>query len=99
MATAATASGDAATDQDLSVLGLSTKSGGQVAYRADRGVARAFGKAYLTEGRVTLRDPGTKTKVAAVAAPSGNQLTCRLAHRHRHVDRALGGVRDMARDR
>jgi hypothetical protein len=35
---------DAAADQDLSVLGLSAKPGGEVAYRDDRDVAGAFGK-------------------------------------------------------
>ena len=39
-------SSDAAADQDLLVLGLGTKPGGEVAYRADR-EARPFGKADL----------------------------------------------------
>src|SRR6516162_6192976 len=38
---------DAAADQDLPVLGLSSKSGGKIAHRADRGVAGAFGEADL----------------------------------------------------
>src|SRR6516162_5293265 len=61
---------DAAADQDLPVLRLSTQPGGEVAHRADRGVAGAFGKADLTQGGVTLCDAGTKTKFAAIAAPS-----------------------------
>ena len=38
---------DAAADQDLPVLGLSTKPGGEVAYRTNRSVAGAIGKADL----------------------------------------------------
>ena len=34
--------GDAAADQDLAILGLGTEPGGEVAHRADRGVAGAF---------------------------------------------------------
>ena len=59
-------SSDAAADQDLAILGLGTKPRGEIAYRTDRGVARAFGKADLAEGRVALRDTRTKTKLAAV---------------------------------
>src|SRR5262249_54169663 len=65
---------DAAADQDLPVLRLSTQPCGEVAYRADRGVAGAFGKADLAQGGVTLCDAGTETKFAAVAAPSHDQL-------------------------
>jgi len=38
---------DAAADQDLPVLGLSTKPGGEVAYRTNCSVAGAIGKADL----------------------------------------------------
>src|SRR6516225_7917371 len=41
---------DAAADQDLPVLRLGTKSGGEVAHRADRGVAGAIGKADVAQG-------------------------------------------------
>ena len=67
--------GDAAADQDLTILGLGTEPGGEIAHRADRGVTGAFGKAYLAQGRVALRDTRAKTKFAAVATPSSNQLT------------------------
>jgi hypothetical protein len=33
-------------------------------------------------GRVTLRDAGAETKIAAVPAPSSNQLSRRLPHRY-----------------
>jgi hypothetical protein len=59
---------------------ISRARGGEVAYCADRGVAGAFGKADLAQGRVALRDAGAETKVAAVAAPSGNQLARPFAH-------------------
>jgi len=36
-----------AADQDLAVLGLSTKPGGEIAHRTDRGVAGAVGKTDL----------------------------------------------------
>ena len=68
---------DAAADQDLPILGLSTKPGGEVAYRADRGVVGAFGKADLTQGRIALRDASSETKFAAIATPSRNQCARR----------------------
>src|SRR5215472_12961185 len=80
-------------NQDLPVLRFSTKPGGEVAYCADRGVAGAFGKADLAQGRVALCDAGAETKFAAVATPSSNQLARRLAHRDRHLDGALRRVR------
>src|SRR6516225_3454039 len=81
-----------AADQDLAILGLGTEPGGEIAYGADRGIARAVGKADLAQCRVTLRDAGTKTKFTAVQAPSRNQCARLFAHRHRHVDRALRRV-------
>ena len=57
---------DATADQDLPILGLSTKPGGEIADRADRGVAGAFGKADLAKGRVALRDASAETKFTAV---------------------------------
>ena len=83
---------DAAANQDLPVLGLSTKPRGEVAYRTDRGVAGAFGKADLAQGRVSLRDTRAETKFAAVATPSNNKLARLFTHRHRHLDRALRRV-------
>ena len=83
---------DAAADQDLAVLGLSTKPGGKIAYRANRGVAGAVGEADLTQGRVALRDASAKAKFAAIATPSGNQLARLFAHRHRHLDSAFRRV-------
>ena len=64
-----------AADQDLAVLGLGAQPRGEIAYRADRGIAGAFGKADLTQGRIALRDASAETKFAAVATPSSNQLT------------------------
>src|SRR5215470_13943804 len=72
-----------AADQDLAILGLGTQPRGEVAHRADRGVARAFGKADLAQGRVALRDASAETKFAAMATPSSNQLARLFAHRHR----------------
>src|SRR5215472_8635053 len=83
---------DTAADQDLPVLRLGAQPCGEVAYRADRGVAGAFGKADLAQGRVALCDAGAKAKFAAVAAPSSNQLARLFAHRYRHLDRAFGGI-------
>src|SRR6516165_1952314 len=88
---------DAAADQDLSVLGRGTKPGGEVAYRADRGVAGALGKPNLAQGGVALRDAGAETEFAAVAAPSSNQHARRLPHSHCHLDRAFCRVRDRHR--
>src|SRR5262249_58349252 len=42
--------------------------------------------------RVTLRDTRAETKFAAMTTPSSNQLARHLAHRHRHLDCALGRV-------
>src|SRR5262244_1904341 len=61
---------DAAADQDLPVLRLGTQPCGEVAHRAGCGVAGAFGKADLAQGRVALCDAGAEAKLAAVAAPS-----------------------------
>src|SRR4029077_20613763 len=83
---------DATADQDLPVLGLGAKPGGKVADRPDRGVAGAFGKADLAQGRVALRDAGAKAKLMAVAAPVGYQLSRCFAHRDRHLYRALSRV-------
>ena len=55
-------SGDTAADQDLPVLGLSTKTGGDIAHGADCGVAGAFGKSDLAQRRIALRDAGAKPK-------------------------------------
>ena len=44
--------------------------------------------------RLLVRGVGraAASKFIAVAAPVSNQPTCRLAHRHRHLDRALGRI-------
>src|SRR5262249_21135327 len=83
---------DAAADQDLPVLRLGTKPGGEVAHRADRSVAGALGKTDLAQCSVTLRDTSAEAKFAAIAAPGRDQLARRSAHRHCHLDRALGWV-------
>src|SRR5262245_43008800 len=41
---------------------------------------------------VTLRDTRAETKFAAIAAPSRDQLARLFAHRHRHLDGALGRI-------
>src|SRR5262249_25749405 len=52
----------------------------------------------LAEGRVALRDPSAEPKRAATSSTPGSyQLTGRLAHRHRHLDRALGRIGDLHR--
>jgi hypothetical protein len=79
-------------DKDLTVLGLSAKTRGEIAHGADRCIAGAFRKADLTERRVTLGDPSTKPEQSATSAPAGDQCAPRLAHRHRHLDTALGGI-------
>jgi hypothetical protein len=81
----------------LAVLGLSTKPGGNIAHRADRRIAGAFGKPDLAERRVTLGDTGAKPQIAATFAPAGDQLARRLTHRYRHLDRAFCRVRDRHR--
>src|SRR6516164_5243362 len=86
--------GHSLSDKDLPILGLSAKTRGEIAHGADRGIAGAFRKADLTERRVTLGDPSTKPEQSATSAPAGDQCARRFAHRHRHLDRALGRVRD-----
>src|SRR6516162_9517946 len=83
---------DAAADQDLPVLCRITKPGGEVAYRTNCSVAGAIGKPDLAEGCIALRNADAETKLAAVTVPSSDQLARRLAHRHCHLDRALGRV-------
>ena len=56
---------DAAADQDLPILRLGIEPGGEVAYRADGGVAGALGKPDLAQGRAALCDAGAETKFAA----------------------------------
>src|SRR5262249_15246284 len=79
-------------DKDLTVLGLSAKTRGEIAHGPDRGIAGAVGKADLAEGRVTLGDTSAEPEQPAASAPSDDQLVRRLAHRHRHSDRAFGRV-------
>ena len=76
-------------NKDLTVLGLGAKTRGEIAHGANRCIARAFRKANLTEGRVTLGDPSTKPEQSATSAPASDQCARRLTHRHRHLDRAL----------
>src|SRR5215469_3938900 len=52
---------DTAADQDLPILRLGAKPGGEVAHRADGGVAGTVGKADLPQGGVTLRDTDAET--------------------------------------
>ena len=47
---------DALTEQNLAVLGLGTEPGRDIAYRADCGVARAFGEPDLAQRRIALRE-------------------------------------------
>src|SRR5262249_60995004 len=62
------------------------------AARANVRAAGSSEKAHRPQRRVPLRNTGTKTKSAAMPPPSRNQLARRIAHRHRHPDRALGRV-------
>src|SRR5215471_6821261 len=84
--------GPSLSDKDLPILGFSAKTRGEIAHGADRGIAGAFRKADLTEGRVTLGDPNTKPEQSATSAPASDQCARRLAHRHCHLDSALGWV-------
>src|SRR5262249_10056792 len=51
------------------VLGLSTKPGGEVAYRANCSVAGTVGKADLAQNRIALCDAGAEAELGAVATP------------------------------
>src|SRR5215207_5749224 len=86
--------GNPAADQYLPVLGLGAEPGREVAYGPNRRVARAVRKADLTERRETLCDANAKTEFAAMPTPVCDQLSRRLAHRHRHPDGTLGRVGD-----
>ena len=55
--------GDALTEKDLPVLGLSAQPCGEIAHGADRGVAGALGEADLAERRVALGDAERQTQV------------------------------------
>src|SRR5262245_16542836 len=83
---------DALTYQNLAILGFSAETSGDIAHRADRGIARAVSKTDLDERRIALRDARTKTKLAAALTPDGDQCTCGFPHRHGHLDRAFGRV-------
>src|SRR5215472_11455874 len=85
---------DAATYQYLPAPGLGAQPSRQIAHRADRGVAGALGEADLPERRVALGDASAKAQLAVAPTPRNYQLARRLAHRHRHLDRPLGRVRD-----
>jgi hypothetical protein len=83
---------DALTEQNLTVFGLSTKTGGDIAHRADRGVARALGEPDLAQRCIALRDTSAKAQIATPLASVGDQGAGRLAHSHRHFDRAVSRV-------
>ena len=51
---------DALTEQNLAVLRLSTKTGGDIAHGADRRIAGALGEPNLAQRRISLRDTGAK---------------------------------------
>ena len=80
------------------ILGLGTKTGGNIAHGADSGIAGAFGEPDLAQRRVALGDTGPKPQIAATFAPGGDQLAGRLTHRYRHLDRAFCRVGDRYRD-
>src|SRR5262249_8311372 len=84
--------GHSLSDKNLTVLGLSAKTRGEIAHGADRCIAGAFCKADLTERRVTLCDPSTKAEQSATSAPASDQCARRLTHRHCHFDRTRGWV-------
>src|SRR5262245_24115266 len=56
---------DALAEQNLAVLRLGAEPRRDIAHRADRGIAGAFGKPDLTECRVTLGDAGAEPQIAA----------------------------------
>src|SRR5271163_610528 len=84
--------GDTTADQNLTVFRFGAEPSGEVAHRPNCCVARALGKADLTQGRITLGDAHTEAQITITAAPGGNQTACGRAHSHRHVDRAVGRV-------
>src|SRR5205085_11244504 len=88
---------NALTEQNLAVLGLGAEPRCDVAHRANGGIAGALREADLAERRIPLRDAAAEAEVATPLAPGGNQRTRGLAHRHRHVDGALGRVGDRQR--
>src|SRR5207237_9304703 len=65
--------------------------------RADRGVVHTLGKADLPQRRIPLRDADAKAEVVTMPPPQAKQGLSPLAHRHRHVNRPLGGVRGRHR--
>ena len=85
--------GDPLSNEDLTVLCLRAEPRGKIAHCANRGVARAIGKADLAECCVALRDAGAKAQRAATPSPGHGQVTGGLAHRRRHLDRALCRIR------
>ena len=84
-------------NQDLPVLRLGAKPGRQIGDRADRGVVHTLGKADLPQRRIPLRDADAKAEVVTMPPPQAKQGLSPLAHRHRHVNRPLGGVRGRHR--
>ena len=64
---------DALTEQNLTVFGLSAKTGGDIAHGADRGVARAFGEPDLAQRRIALCDTGAKAQITTTLTPVGDQ--------------------------
>jgi len=90
-------------DKVLPVLGFGTEPGGEVAYRADRGVAGTVRKADLTQGRVALRD-GSRNQVhsrckrqAAINVPAASRIAIAIltARRKRTAIRSECGCYSM----
>src|SRR5207248_7099230 len=83
--------------QYLTILCLGTEPSSQVAHGADCGVAGALGKADLSKRGVALCNADSKAQITIASTPGSDQGAGRLAHRYRHFDRPLGGVRDRHR--
>ena len=84
--------GDPLRDQDLAVGRLVAEAGGEIAYRADRGVVDPLGKTDLAQGRVPLGDADAEPDLAPAPTPIDLQPRHRLAHLDRHLDRALSRI-------
>ena len=84
---------DALTQENLAVLCLGAKPRRDIAHRADRRIVRSGRK---TRSALGSRSPGRcrrRNPIRCPAAPRRRStLAGRLAHRHRHLDRALGRV-------
>ena len=62
---------DALTEQNLAVRGLGTKTGGDIAHRADRRIAGALGEPDPAQRRIAFTPRMSTKKMSGVVSPSG----------------------------